>query len=175
MAATGDTKRPTISMNVYAKYKDELGSIMCEVQSGSKNSQYGKHWYTNLRTGESYTFKSKPDEFWVEGRNWFKNKRNTVCKINFKKEKLSYSDYLNNKKQNTKNKYFNLLTKILDGYHNSNETCLKNYIINVEKLNYNLLSNKFKRHFPIYKRLLNENKSVRLHIKPNKNLVGIYY
>ena len=182
MRSAYDGQQRYINARAYKKLREEyalnVGSMTCITQAGKKNSQWGKHWFTNLRTGESFPFKEKPDEFWIEGRNWFNKKRNTICKIHFKKEKhvkMKYEDYLVYKRQNTKNKYFKLLSKIWDGYHNSNESCLKNYIINVEKLNYNVMSNKFKKYFPIYKRLLKENSTVRLRIKPNKNLIGIYY
>ena len=53
------------------EYIESVSKLMSENQKGENNSQFGKHWYTNLRTGESKPFYDKPDEFWVEGRNWF--------------------------------------------------------------------------------------------------------
>lgn len=82
MAGVGNNlQRPTRCMNVYAKYRNELSKVMHEAQYGKKNSQYGKHWYTNLRTGESTSFFSKPDKFWVEGRNWFNREGKNLYSI----------------------------------------------------------------------------------------------
>ena len=77
MAATGDTNRPKINMNTYAKYKNELGKIMSEQQT-IKNSQLGKHWFTNRDTGESKPYIEPPNEKWIEGRNLFKQESSFI-------------------------------------------------------------------------------------------------
>ncbi len=96
MAAVGDTNRPKINMNTYAKYKEEFGAIMSETQSGNKNSQYGKHWYTNRNTGECKRFKEKPDEYWILGRNLFKNECCYIPKMKNQKISDSLKDYYKN-------------------------------------------------------------------------------
>lgn len=73
MSAIGDTGRQTISMHDYEKYKIEYCKYMAELNIGAKNGRYGTHWYTDLRTGKSYVFKEKPNEFYVLGKNWFNN------------------------------------------------------------------------------------------------------
>ena len=64
-------QRPKVNMNTYAKYRNEISSIMREAQSGKKNSQWGKKWYTNRDTGESNSFLKAPNEKWILGRNLF--------------------------------------------------------------------------------------------------------
>ena len=87
MAGVGNNlQRPTICMNVYAKYKNEMSQVMRETQSGKLNSQFGKHWFTDLRTGESKTFSEKPNDFWIEGRNWFFNSKTEIYSIKTRKK-----------------------------------------------------------------------------------------
>lgn len=93
MSASGNTQRPTISMNVYAKYRSELGIIMSELQSGKNNSNYGFHWYTNIDTGESKKLKNKPNERWILGRNLFRGER-SVIPLNKEEKRKRISDGL---------------------------------------------------------------------------------
>lgn len=93
MAASGNTQRPTISMNVYAKYRSELGIIMSELQAGKNNSNYGYHWYTNRDTGECKKLKNKPNEKWILGRNLFRGER-SVIPLNKEEKRKRISDGL---------------------------------------------------------------------------------
>lgn len=77
MAAIGDTNRPRINMNDYAKYRKEFGKIISEQQT-IKNSQFGKHWFTNRDTGECKPYIEPPNEKWIEGRNLFKNETSFI-------------------------------------------------------------------------------------------------
>lgn len=112
MAVIGDTNRPTISKNTYAKYKEEFSYAMSESQKGHKNSQYGKHWYTNRNTGECKVFNVKPDEFWIEGRNLFRNECCYLPKQKNKKISESLKDYYKNNSPVNKNIRYKKATKI---------------------------------------------------------------
>lgn len=80
-----------INSRAYEKLRIEFSknvSIMNK-HFGTENSQFGKHWYTDLRTGESKSFIEKPDEFWINGRNWFENNANEIYSIKTKKKIFS--------------------------------------------------------------------------------------
>lgn len=53
------------------EYSGVISKITSIKQSGEKNSQFGKKWYTNRDTGESKSFFKKPSDTWIKGRNWF--------------------------------------------------------------------------------------------------------
>ena len=94
MSACGNTPRPKIqSMRDYAKYRNEIGIIMSEIQSGKNNSQYGKHWFTNRDTGESKRLKIAPNEKWIFGRNLFRGER-SVIPLNKEEKRKRISDGL---------------------------------------------------------------------------------
>lgn len=50
-----------INSTIYESFKRNF-------QKGKNNSQFGKKWYYNKITGESRSFKEKPNENWIEGR-----------------------------------------------------------------------------------------------------------
>ena len=92
MSSTNDCHERYINARAYKKLREEyalnVGSLTCITQAGKKNSQWGKHWFTDLRTGVCKSLKEKPDEFWIEGRNWFKNEGKTLYSI-YSKHKLT--------------------------------------------------------------------------------------
>ena len=81
MACVGDTGRPIISMKDYEKYKTEFAKYMSEKSQNINNSMYGKHWYTDLRTGMIKPFNINPGKFWVMGKNWFNNEGKNLWSI----------------------------------------------------------------------------------------------
>lgn len=156
MAAKGtNIQRPVINMNTYAKYKSEFAVVMKEAQSGELNSQFGKHWYTNLRTGESKSLYNKPDEFWVEGRNWFNHEGKYLYRIKNIKDKLN--------KQTLENK------KLWDKFHSGNYKSLLDFAneLNISKV---ALRNRFYRFIPVYKKIVKS----KVNFKSNKELIGVY-
>ena len=119
MAGIGNNlQRPTRCMNVYAKYRNEMSQVMRESQFGKLNSQFGKHWFTDLRTGESKTFSEKSNEFWVEGRNWFYNSKTEIYSIKTRKKIYDAKGHLKSdrkQKFNTERQIwaFNMWTEFL--------------------------------------------------------------
>lgn len=66
----------------FEKYRKEFSSQIKKQNSkyiGDKNSQFGKHWYTNRDTGECKTFSESPNEKWVEGRNIFNGEYSIIA------------------------------------------------------------------------------------------------
>lgn len=84
----------------FEKYKNEfyknVSSIMKDIQTGKKNNQYGKHWYTNRDTGECKAFSVPPNEKWIAGRNLFRNECCYLPKQKNKKISESLKDYYKN-------------------------------------------------------------------------------
>lgn len=152
MSAVGYTERPCRTMNVYASYRNELGKTMKEIQTGSQNSQFGKHWFTNRNTGECKTFYKCPDETWIEGRFLF---RGESCKIHFT-GKLNFEEKIK-------------IRKLWDLFHNGNYTSLNEFSKTVGYTQPNLTS-KFKKYIPLYNKISKQ----RFSFNPNKNFIGIY-
>lgn len=188
MAAIGDTNRPTINMNTYAKYRNEMSKVMRDAQSGKNNSQYGKHWYTNRDTGECNSFLSAPNEKWILGRNLFRGefskiygyKNNNTKKLKiigtntFKKRFELYKitknlDYLDNKQKTT------LLEtqQLWDLYHSSNCSSILDFC-DKKLYKYSRISliKRFKKYIPYYTKFTSQGKNNNS--ASNPNLIGIY-
>lgn len=106
MAAVGDTKRPKRNMNGYAKYRNEMSKTMSVAQSGKRNSQFGKHWYTSIDTGESLSLFEKPNERYIEGRNWFNKAKYEIYDIKTHERIYDENKRLKTKRnENLKDKY----------------------------------------------------------------------
>jgi len=90
--------------NTPRKYEKErmiFAKIQSELQSGIKNSQYGKKWYYHKDTLESKKFMDSPSSEWIIGRkpNQMKSaqikitqKKNETIRKNIEK-KIVYTDY----------------------------------------------------------------------------------
>lgn len=157
MASSGNNPRPKIqSMRDYAKYRNEMSSVMSDAQSGKKNSQWGKHWYTNRDTGECNCFLTAPNEKWIIGRNLFKgeNSKLQINKIHFNVE------------------YYLKAKMAWDEFHSGNYTSIRDFCRKTKKFNQPNLIRLFKIYIPISNTFLigrsHNNKS-------NKSLVGKYF
>lgn len=171
MAAAGNTNRPTINMNTYAKYKEEFSYVMSESQKGHKNSQYGKHWYTNRNTGECKQFKETPDETWILGKNWFEKQKiyslktkkpgYTIKGFEFYKEKTKNNAKLNERW--TKQKW--------NEFHNSScESIHDFYLKGLCEFSWVVLTKRFKQFIPIYNKIAGQGKT----FSPDKTLINVY-
>ena len=170
MASIGDTKRPNVNMNTYAKYRNELCQVMREAQTGSKNSQYGKHWFTNIDTGESKFMKTSSDR-WILGKNWFKKQK--IYSIKTKKPGYTIKGYLFYKEKEKTNDIKNeqWTKQKWNEYHSSdckslNDFYLKGYI-DISGVTFSKRLLKF---IPIFKQLSCQGKT----FKPNKNLINVF-
>ena len=97
------------------EYSKLVSNTMSVNQKGDKNSQYGKHWFTDLRTGESKSFFEKPDEYWVEGRNWFYNSSKELYSIKTKQRIYDVKGHLkSDRKEKQKEEILKLWNKFLE-------------------------------------------------------------
>lgn len=157
MSASGNNPRPKIqSMRDYAKYRNEISSIMSEAQSGKKNSQYGKHWYTNRDTGESKRLKIAPNEKWILGRNIFHGES---WKINFM--------FIEQEKEKELKKW---TYEKWDEYHSTDLKNITEFGTIITEVTWVTITNRFKRFIPLYNKLSKQGR----HFSANKDLIGKY-
>lgn len=197
MAAIGNTNRPTISMRDYEKYKIEHSKYMAEINIGAKNGRYGTHWYTDLRTGKSYVFKEKPNEFYVLGKNWFNNEGKDLYYISTKSKRnyeiirrkkldinyiinhditpITYFNYIRNKFSTLPKwqyeKNLNNARNRWNQYHSGNYTCLRLACkdFNVSRI---ALHRMFLTYIPLYQKFKLNNK--RPKFISDKSLINKY-
>lgn len=193
MAAVGKTKRPKRNMNVYAKYRNEMGETMSAAQSGKRNSQYGKHWYTSIDTGESKNFFEKPNDRWIEGRNWFNNEGKNIYDIktktlyDFGQQQRSLKNNLKDKKNAVKiNCYDPYRKKFItvpewiylrgletakkrwNEYHSGNFCQIKEYAKKLGMTS-NAISNMFIKYIPLFAK-----QKKKFNFSSNKALINVF-
>lgn len=157
MAASGNNPRPKIqNMRDYAKYRNEMSSVMSDAQSGKKNSQWGKHWYTNRDTGECKRLKIAPNEKWIFGRNLFHGESWKINYMILEQEKEKELKKWTYEKWNE--------------YHNTNLKSINEYSTIVKEVTWVTITNRFKKFIPLYNKLSKQGRS----FPPNKNLIGKY-
>lgn len=91
------------------EYANNIGLITSVAQSGNKNSQFGKKWYTNRNTSESKSFFEKPSDVWVKGRNLFRGECTNL-------EITRNSD-----------KYYAVAKQLWNDYHSGNYSSIRDY------------------------------------------------
>lgn len=165
--------RNKISARYYEKYRSEMSVILHNAQSGNKNSNFGKRWYTNRNDGKSKAFINAPDETWVLGRNLFHGE-SSKFKIKIKKEPVRY--YYYKKPEIYKTVLNNLKTKLTiyklwNKYHSGNYIGLEKFAKenNMTKQN---LGRMFKKYISYYR----TNISMGVHsFKSDSKLICNYY
>ena len=110
------------------EFAKNVGELMSKNQTGIKNSQYGTHWFSNLKTGETQKFLTAPDINWIEGRNKVKLYFNLITH----EEKLLPGKPNNNwvKIENKDNFLYYKEHGLLDSYNNFHPNKMP-----IEKLN----------------------------------------
>ena len=171
-----------------------VSKLTAMTQAGSKNSQYGKHWYTNIDSGESRSMFEKPSDRWIDGRNWFNNAGATLYDVRTKlpytkdaqrkcvaRHKIDYSNhemmtYYDGYKhkyitvlRSTYEKHFRHATQCWDEFHLGEYQILSEYA-NIRRISVNSLYNMFKRYIPMYHTYMREHQR----FSSNVDLVGIY-
>lgn len=138
-------KEHYINARAYEKLRIEFAQTISELTSqtqlGEKNSQYGKKWYTSIITGESHSYFEKPDNNWIEGRNWFKTAKYEI--YNIKTHQRIY-DVKNKLKSNRNENFINKIKLIWNEFINSNI----NSVIQFNKMYYPTIN--LHRHFRNY-------------------------
>ncbi|MCQ2975070.1 MAG: HNH endonuclease [Bacteroidales bacterium] len=180
MAAVGFTKRPKRNMNTYAKYRNEMGETMSEAQSGNRNSQYGKHWFTSIDTGESKNFFEKPNDRWIEGR-WLFNGQTSELKFKVKQTQKFKVNSTQRIKKNVSHKFISLkmtnkikqteleTKNMWNEYHSGNYKSLREYEKQIS-ISLVALRNRFIKYTPIFLHMRKKGKE----FPSDKSLVGVY-
>lgn len=155
MKSNPNNNKRYINSRAYEKYRIEYSKLVSKYMSiqqiGSNNSQFGFKWYTNRNTGECKKFKEKPDAFWIEGRNLFRNESNIIPHIK------KYIKGLNK-------------TKLLwDNFHKNNFNSLNEYAKSLH-ISQPTLSLNFRKYIPLYNKICSRG----FDLKSNKDLVGVY-
>lgn len=135
-------------------------------QSGIKNSQYGKHWYTNYETGESTSFIVAPNEKWILGRNLFRGENSKLNHIMHGNAIYKCSQTIENIKQQ-KQKY---AQHIWDDFHTGSYNGIREYC-RQHRLKIPTISRMLKKYVPMYNHIV-QPKSHKF--CSNNNLVGKY-
>jgi hypothetical protein len=156
MQGINENHKRYINSHVYEKLRIEFAEAISKLtsisQSGSRNSQFGKKWYTNRDTGESKSFFEKPNEKWIEGRNLFHGETNVI-----KLTTIKYNGKVSAEK--LWNKYHSGDYKKLEDLANE---------LNITKI---AIYHKFKKYIPIFSKHKEQKRS---HFLPNKNLINVF-
>lgn len=160
MSSTNDCHERYINARAYKKLREEyalnVGSMTCITQSGKKNSQYGKHWYTNRDTGESKRLKIAPNEKWILGRNIFHGES---WKINFM--------FIEQEKEKELKKW---TYEKWDEYHSTDLKNITEFGTIITEVTWVTITNRFKKFIPLYNKLSKQGR----HFHANKDLIGKY-
>ena len=162
--------------NEFAKY---IGKITSATQSGHRNSQYGKSWYTSCYTGECISTRTNMCYPWIKGRYLFRGEtsklrlpKKTTPRTRLCKELIDASP---NRKHTEHVRYINPESvnharQLWDQYHSGNYTKLEEFghDIGISKV---AVYNWFNNYIPLYKLNIKER---RQHYPSNKDFVGVY-
>lgn len=172
MQCINENHKRYINSHVYEKLRIEFAEAISKLtsvsQSGSRNSQFGKKWYTNRDTGESKSFFEKPNEKWIEGRNLFHGETNAIRVKNTSKYNITINRtiWLKTLRDNGKVSAENLWNKYHSGDYKKLEDLANE--LNITKI---AIYHKFKKYIPIFSKHKEQKRS---HFLPNKNLVNVF-
>lgn len=172
MQCINENHKRYINSHVYEKLRIEFAEAISKLtsvsQSGSRNSQFGKKWYTNRDTGESKSYFEKPNEKWIEGRNLFHGETNAIRVKNTSKYNITINRtiWLKTLRDNGKVSAENLWNKYHSGDYKKLEDLANE--LNITKI---AIYYKFKKYIPIFSKHKEQKRS---HFLPNKNLVNVF-
>lgn len=170
MQSSNEYQKRYVNSHAYEVFKIEFANVIGNMtsikQTGEKNSQFGKKWYTNRDTGESKSFFEKPNSKWIEGRNLFAGQTSKLlCKYKFKTncEYMSRIEYFAKRTE-----YYSEYAKHLwNKFHSGNYKSLREYA----KLTNVNLTKFFENYIPIFKQI---QQGKHYKFKSNKDLVNRY-
>ncbi len=153
----------------YEKLRIEYSKIVCErmkiLQLGNKNSQFGKKWFTNYETGESKSFKEKPNEKWIEGRNLYKGQTSNLLK-----RQISKFNHTNEHILKIKEIKLEEAKQIWDDYHSNTYNNIRDYC-RKNNLSHQTVSRLLSCYIPNYSKIF---KAKSKNNSSNKKYVGKY-
>lgn len=164
-----------INSKVYQFYRKEhrryVSKLNATTHKGSGNPQYGKHWFTNLQTGESKPFTDVPTGLWVKGRDWFKWNSNILYNIHTRDRVIIKPDKVVLEKTIMSNQKsaIDKVKSIWDNFHKSSSKNLTDFC-NCHILNNRVVANSFKKFIPIYTTIKHNTRG----FQPNTIYVGVY-
>jgi hypothetical protein len=138
-------------------------------QSGNKNSQYGKHWYTNYETGECTSFIIPPDDKWIQGRNLFRGEYSKIKNCNNTDGHYT-SNRINPAVEAIKQQKLLRAQSIWDDFHNGCYSGLRDYC-RKNNLRIPTIARTLNKYIPMYK-IVTKPKSHKFNSMPD--LVGKY-
>jgi len=157
-----------------------IGKMTAITQSGSRNSQYGKSWYTSCYTGECVTSRNELCYPWVKGRFLFRGE-NSKLKIPKQKQPKYVpiiNPKLNNKPRSAHKPRVHYVKKasvmyareLWDKYHSGNYNKLEDLgkELGISKV---AVYHWFNKYIPLYKSNVSER---RQHYPSNKEMIGRY-
>ena len=191
MQSINENHKRYINSHVYEKLRIEFAEAMSKLtsinQSGNRNSQFGKKWYTNRDTGESKSFFEKPDERWIEGRGLFNGQTSSI-KMKLKKLNKPYKNTKRIKvhQQNGKDAEITIVRKnyldnihnegienakkLWNQYHSGDYKKLEDFANEIE-ISKIALYKKFKKYIPIFSK---HEEQKRSHFLPDKKLINVF-
>lgn len=172
MQCINENHKRYINSHVYEKLRIEFAEAVSKLtsvsQSGSRNSQFGKKWYTNRDTGESKSFFEKPNEKWIEGRNLFHGETNAIRVKSTSKYNITINRTIWIKTLRDNGKVS--AEKLWNQYHSGDYKKLEDLAneLGVTKI---AIYNKFKKYIPIFSK---HDKQKRKHFLPDKKLINVF-
>lgn len=147
------------------EFANSIGKLTSISQSGNRNSQYGKTWYTNCYTGECISTHENKSYPWYKGRFLFSGE-NSILKY----RKIVHAKNKHFSRQIARLVSLRHARELWDRYHNGNYKKLEDMgtEIGISKV---ALYNWFNNYIPKYK---STDKAHRKHYSSNKDLVGVY-
>lgn len=175
-----------INSHVYeylrTEFADAVGIITSKCQSGTGNSQYGAHWYTNAHNGMVTMTKTALDYPWYRGKNLFKGEFNRLvfdssgksvprkCMLwpSMKGRQLTVNSIEDTRRKRTDEAIVKT-RKLWDEFHNGSYASLGEWG-RTHKLSYQAIRKRFMRFIPIFNELCEHGVAFR----SLPTLVGVY-
>lgn len=175
-----------INSHVYESLRTEfanaMGTITSKCQSGTGNSQYGAHWYTNAHDGMVTLTTTALDYPWCRGKNLFKGEFNHLAFVpsgksvprkrmlwpSMKGRQLTVNSIEEARRKLTDEAIVET-RKLWNEFHNGSYTSLGEWG-RTHNLSYQAIRKRFKRFIPIFNELCEHGVAFR----SLPTLVGVY-
>ena len=158
------------------EYRSLVSKYMSIIQAGTRNSQYGRHWYTNAYTGLCVNSPDELDYPWIRGRNLFRGESNRVgamkcCHtssnmvMHSSKCIRTSTDTMSSRTMYARQQTY----REWDKFHSSNYKSLGDWS-RKNGITYQAIVKRFRKFIPIFNKLIDHGKP----FASNQSLVGVY-